>query len=373
MHAAASPRRPGFAAADQAFDLLQFIAIDLPRLLVAERFQNAVQRRASSSWFDAIKFVEVAGEFAETNRVVVEHRDIAGRLIGHVNFVPLIDQPNERAAHRNHVVVRMRREHEHALGENVVVRMRPIARLLCVAGFAAGPAGDGRLQMPETLDVDVVGRPVLGQQILQAFFVVVFVGELEDRLFDVAGEPDDGFANFRFVPLHRAKRHGRRLPRQRGGRRFVEQNFRVRMFLQEAGGESRRDLAFDRPGDDRRLVLAERQHDELPCGENRADAHRDRLPRHVLFAEEIAGGVEARDAVERDQPRAAVAAGARLVEADVAGAADAEELNIDPAGLRDLLFVLLAEIVHFSTRESCRRACERLPDRYRRGRTGAPA
>ena len=59
-------------------------------------------------------------------------------------------------------------------------------------------------------------------------------------------------------------------------------------------------------GDDRRLVLAERQHDDLPRFENRADAHRDRPPRHVLLAEEIAGRVDPRDAVERDQPRAAL-------------------------------------------------------------------
>ena len=83
-----------------------------------------------------------------------------------------------------------------------------------------------------------------------------------------------------------------------------------------------------------RLVLAERHQDHAAGVEDRADAHRDRPARHVFFAKEVAGRVDPRDVVERDQARAAFAAGARLVEADVARAADAEELQVDPAGLR---------------------------------------
>ena len=57
--------------------------------------------------------------------------------------------------------------------------------------------------------------------------------------------------------------------------------------------------------------------------------------RHVLLAEEAAGGVAARHRVQRDQAGAAVLGGPRLVEADVAGAADAEDLHVDAAGLLD--------------------------------------
>ena len=55
------------------------------------------------------------------------------------------------------------------------------------------------------------------------------------------------------------------------------------------------------------LVLAQGHQHDLAGFEDRAQAHRDGLRRHVLFAEEIAGGVAARDRVERGQPRAAVA------------------------------------------------------------------
>ena len=67
-------------------------------------------------------------------------------------------------------------------------------------GLSAGPAGDGFAEVAEDVDVDVVGRAVLGEEILQAGFVVIFVGELEDRLFELAGEPDDGFADRSFDP-----------------------------------------------------------------------------------------------------------------------------------------------------------------------------
>ena len=92
---------------------------------------------------------------------------------------------------------------------------------------------------------------------------------------------------------------------------------------------------LDGTADDRRLVLAEGQQADLAGGQDRADAHRDRLVGHVLFAEEIAGRVQPRHAVQVDQPRAAVAGGAGLVEADVPGAADAQNLQVDPAGLGD--------------------------------------
>src|SRR5207248_2779934 len=72
------------------------------------------------------------------------------------------------------------------------------------------------------------------------------------------------------------------------------------------------------------------------------DAHGDGAARDVFAAEEIAGGVHAGDAIERDQAGAAVAPGARLVEADVTGAADAEDLKVDPSGVADGALIRLA-------------------------------
>ena len=141
---------------------------------------------------------------------------------------------------------------------------------------------------------------MFGEQILQAFFVVIFISQLQHRPAKMQGEPHDRFANFRFVPRHRANAPRPTIARERRRRRFIEQNFRVRMILQKRGGNRGRHLAFDRTGDNLRLVFAEPQQNQLPCVENRADAHCQRMPRHVLFAKKIAGGVAASDFIERD-------------------------------------------------------------------------
>ena len=133
--------------------------------------------------------------------------------------------------------------------------------------------------------------------------------------------------------------HGRRDGRQLAGRRLVEEEGGVGMLLQEAGGDGVGDRPLDGPLHDRRLVLAEGQEHDLAGVEDGADAHRQGLVRHVLLAEETAGRVAARHRVERDQARPAVAGRAGLVEADVAGAADAQDLQVDAAGPADLLLV----------------------------------
>ncbi len=64
-----------------------------------------------------------------------------------------------------------------------------------------------------------------------------------------------------------------------------------------------------------------------------------RALRHMLLAEEVARRVLAGDAVEGDEARAAAAAGAGFVEADVPGASDAEDLQVDAACVGDRLLV----------------------------------
>src|SRR6185503_19801813 len=68
-------------------------------------------------------------------------------------------------------------------------------------------------------------------------------------------------------------------------------------------------------------------------------SHGDGFARDILLAEEVGGGIASRDGVEGDESRAAVRAGAGFVEPDVAGLADAEDLQIDAAGPHDGLLV----------------------------------
>src|SRR5262249_18477019 len=79
--------------------------------------------------------------------------------------------------------------------------------------------------------------------------------------------------------------------------------------------------------------------------ENRADAHRNCLMRHVFLTEEAASGVAPRDGVQRDHSGTAMASGTGFVETDVPGAANAQDLQINTAGPANELLVPRAVIV----------------------------
>src|SRR5215216_7246906 len=90
--------------------------------------------------------IELGHKIGEADRIIVEHRDIARGLIGHMHFVPVVSKPNEGTAHRNHIVIWVWREYDDALGENAVSRMRSIAGPLGMGRLAARPTGDCRLK-----------------------------------------------------------------------------------------------------------------------------------------------------------------------------------------------------------------------------------
>ncbi len=157
-------------------------------------------------------------------------------------------------------------------------------------------------------------------------------------------EPEHGPLNERVGPFGGAqlpgRGHGGELGR-RGGR----SSSTVASACSCRNDAGTRGLTGLRPsvrGDDPAFVFAQRDQDDLASGEDRAQAHGDRLGRHRFFAKEIAGRVVPRDGVERDQSRAAAGHAERLVEADVPVAADAQELKIDAAGPLDGAFVLAA-------------------------------
>ncbi len=95
-HAAVAAGGSRFAAADQRLDLLHFGAIDLARLLVAQELFDLV--------FDPLDLVrggaeeprELEREIDEAAGVGVEDGDVAGGLIGDVDFVAL-DRPGGSA------------------------------------------------------------------------------------------------------------------------------------------------------------------------------------------------------------------------------------------------------------------------------------
>lgn len=140
--------------------------------------------------------------------------------------------------------------------------------------------------------------------------------------------------------------------REVGGSRGVEHDLGLRMVLQETGGDGGVDFAFNGSLDNGCFMLAKGQHKNFASFENRTDAHCDGTSGHVFLAEEIASGVNSRDAIERNQSGTAGYGGAGFVESDMPRAADAQELNIDAAYLLDFVFVPFAVISHLFDRQS---------------------
>ena len=74
------------------------------------------------------------------------------------------------------------------------------------------------------------------QQILQAVLVVVFVGQFQNRFADASRQPDDRFANRRFVPGDFFDEPRTLESRQLSGGGFVKIDRRVRVLLKKARG-----------------------------------------------------------------------------------------------------------------------------------------
>ena len=99
------------------------------------------------------------------------------------------------------------------------------------------------------------------------------------------------------------------------------------MLLQETCGNAWGNSAFDRLGNDVRLVFTKCNDKDLIRAQNRSYAHRHRTSRHVVFAKKIRGRIRPRNFVQSDQAGRTGLAGARLVETDMTGTPNTKYLN----------------------------------------------
>ncbi len=75
-------------------------------------------------------------------RVVIVDGDVPAGLIGNMHIVPLIGQGDQRAAHGDHIVIRMRTEQDDPFFGGFGA-FGPVG--IISIGLAAGPAGNGAL------------------------------------------------------------------------------------------------------------------------------------------------------------------------------------------------------------------------------------
>ena len=175
---------------------------------------------------------------------------------------------------------------------------------------------------------------------------------MQHGLLRLLAQPEHGPLRKLVGPFHRVVvQPGPLYPGQLGGRGRIDEDRRVRVVLEVAGRHEGTDLALHRLADDGRLVLARGHEDDAFRVEDGADAHGHRLDGHVVLAEEIGRGVLARALVQADQPGACVRQGTGLVEPDVAGAPDAQELDADAAHRADPVLVPGAVVLDLLRRQ----------------------
>ena len=275
-----------------------------------------------------VAVAQFAGRVDVLEHYVVVYGDVARSFIRHVHVVSLLHQTDERAAHRNHVVVGVGRENHDAFGIRI---RRHGARRIVGIGFAARPAGDGVLEVVEYVDVDLVVGAALFEQFAQRIFDVILVGELQDRFLHHAAEPHYGLAGEFGRPFAGAYQPRRLLAGEQLGGVLVDYDFDVGVGLQVRCWHLGRDLAFDDLLDDLGLLFAPSHQDDLVGPHDRVDTHRDGQLRGVVQSEECARLDFAGVVGQLHQPGARLGIGTRLVETDLAVFAHADNHQVDLA------------------------------------------
>ena len=179
-HAADAGGGGGFVASNEGFPTEQFGCLG-QGCAVAE-----VTREAGEvSGLGGVGEAAVAHEGEEAPYRFVGDGAGTRNAVGDMDLVALINEAAERATHGDDVIVGVRRENENAFRENGGTGAAQRADG-GVAGFGffgittAGPAGDGVLKFVEADQVGLVGGAVEVNEILEAGFVVVVVGEFKD-------------------------------------------------------------------------------------------------------------------------------------------------------------------------------------------------
>ena len=171
---------------------------------------------------------------------------------------------------------------------------------------------------------------------MQVVVAEVVAIELQQGFLGLLAEPKDRPFDHLIGPFDVAQDPGGCDAGQFGGRSVVENERSARVLAEEAWPARARSLA-PRPHRGRYAPCVRRRPAGLSAGRQRS------WPMPIVSAwtgtlsswKKSLGRVLTRHQIERDQPRAAVADGERLVEGDVAVAADAQQKHVDPAGLEN--------------------------------------
>ena len=170
---------------------------------------------------------------------------------------------------------------------------------------------------------------LLPQQIVQVVVSEILVGEFQQRLAGLLAEPQRRSFGHLVGPLHVVQKPRCGDPFEVRSRRGINQGSDIGVFLEERGRETLGRRALERLGHDLGFVLTEGQEQNAASLKDAAQAHRQRLARHVVFTKEIAGDTSAGYRVERAKTCLAPPRRKRLIEPDVAVDPNSQEDQIE--------------------------------------------
>ena len=121
-------RSPGLAPADCGLDGKKFLRLRRSRPLGTYDFHHLIH---------PVPVTEFMGGVDMLDDDIIMDCEVAGCLIRHMDVMPLMNQPDERSSHGDHVVVGMGGEYQNLLGERL--RLHGAGAVVGV-GLASGPA-----------------------------------------------------------------------------------------------------------------------------------------------------------------------------------------------------------------------------------------
>ena len=286
----------GFTATDQTFDSQYVTAVHITVFLRFQEITYFCVLFIDNLVLTIVEdLVESVDEVHETNYFFITYSDIAGSFVCYVYFMFLLYQTAESSTHRDNVIIRMGRENNHTFrvgfctfGTIGVVSIR----------LAARPSGDGVLQIIENFDIYIVCRTIKSQQFTQTVFIIILVGQFQNRFACQLAQPDNSATDQFVIPFA-----GSYQPRtldacQIHGCRKVKRYMRIVVSLQIRSRNSIGDRTFHTFFNHSCFVLAPCKQIYFLCTENGSYSHRDRTDRSIIHCSENSGCFIARGVIQ---------------------------------------------------------------------------
>ena len=234
----------------------------------------------------------------ETRYLFIAHSNVSTRLVGHMNLMSLRHQALNGAAHRNNVIIGMRREHHNTLR----IGLRTLWAIGVVGiRFSTRPARDGVLQVVEYLDIGIISRPIKRQEFRKAVLVVVFVRQFQNGFASLLTQPNQSRPHQLVCPRERSNQPRVHNAGQTCSCCEVYNHMCIVVSLQERGRNGVGYSSFDGFANDVGLLFSPCCEEYLSCRKNGLHTHRNSTRRNRLVSAETECRFFARSSINQHQ------------------------------------------------------------------------